>query len=58
MDSGLLDITEAAEFLGTSRRTLFRRMKSGDGPRPMRFSRRDVRFDVSELMHYAESRRF
>lgn len=52
----LLSIREVAEASGISKPTIYRRMKAGDFPRPVKLSPNRVAWYESEILAWLESR--
>jgi predicted DNA-binding transcriptional regulator AlpA len=54
----MLSEQQAAEWLGLTRRTLQKWRHTGRGPRHVKYSARCVRYSVTELRAWTESRTF
>jgi predicted DNA-binding transcriptional regulator AlpA len=55
-EARLLDVREAARWLGLSKSTLDKMRCSGRGPRYIRASARAIRYDPADLTAFAEAR--
>jgi excisionase family DNA binding protein len=53
----LMSVAELAEYLGESRRTIYRYLQSGDCPRYIRLSARNLRFDKRDVDAWLESKK-
>jgi excisionase family DNA binding protein len=53
----LMSIEELAEYLGESKRTVYRYMKSGDCPRYIRLTSRNIKFDKRDVDEWLESKK-
>jgi len=53
----LMTIEELAEYLGESKRTIYRYLQSGDCPRFIRLSARNIKFDKQDVDAWLESKK-
>lgn len=53
----LMSVEELAEYLGESKRTIYRYLRSGDCPRYIRLSPRAIRFDKRDVDAWLESKK-
>lgn len=53
----LMTIAELAEYLGESKRTIYRYIQSGDCPRYLRLTARNIKFDKHDVDTWLESKK-
>ena len=53
----LMSVEELAEYLGETKRTIYRYIKSGDCPRYIRLTPRSIRFDKHDVDAWLESKK-
>ena len=53
----LMDIDELAEYLGESKRSVYRYIKSGDCPVFIRINARNIKFDKRDVDAWLESKK-
>lgn len=53
----LMTIAELAEYLGESKRTIYRYIQSGDCPRYIRLTARNIKFDKHDVDTWLESKK-
>lgn len=53
----LMSIEELAEYLGESKRTIYRYIQSGDCPRYIRLTARNIKFDRRDVDEWLESKK-
>ena len=53
----LMSIEELAEYLGESKRTVYRYLKSGDCPVYIRLNARNIKFDKRDVDAWLESKK-
>lgn len=53
----LMSVEELAEYLGESKRTIYRYMQSGDCPRYIRLTARNIKFDKRDVDAWLESKK-
>jgi excisionase family DNA binding protein len=53
----LMSVEELAEYLGESKRTIYRYIQSGDCPRYIRLTARNIKFDKRDVDAWLESRK-
>jgi len=52
-----MSIEELAEYLGESKRTIYRYIQSGDCPRYIRLTARNIKFDRRDVDEWLESKK-
>jgi excisionase family DNA binding protein len=53
----LMSVDELAEYLGESKRTIYRYLQSGDCPRYIRLTPRNIKFDKRDVDEWLESKK-
>ena len=53
----LMSVEELAEYLGESKRTIYRYIQSGDCPRYIRLTPRNIKFDRHDVDAWLESKK-
>ena len=53
----LMSVQELAEYLGESKRTVYRYIQSGDCPRYIRLTARNIKFDKRDVDEWLESKK-
>lgn len=53
----LMSVEELAEYLGETKRTIYRYIQSGDCPRYIRLTPRSIRFDKQDVDAWLESKK-
>ena len=53
----LMSVAELAEYLGESKRTVYRYIQSGDCPRYIRLTPRNIKFDRRDVDAWLESKK-
>ena len=53
----LMSVKELAEYLGESKRTVYRYLQSGDCPRYIRLTARSIKFDKRDVDAWLESKK-
>jgi excisionase family DNA binding protein len=53
----LMSVEELAEYLGESKRTVYRYIQSGDCPRYIRLTARNIKFDKRDVDAWLESKK-
>ena len=53
----LMSVGELAEYLGESKRTIYRYIQSGDCPRYIRLTARNIKFDKRDVDAWLESKK-
>jgi excisionase family DNA binding protein len=53
----LMSIDELAEYLGEGKRTIYRYLQSGDCPRYIRLTARNIKFDKRDVDEWLESKK-
>jgi excisionase family DNA binding protein len=53
----LMSIEELAEYLGESKRTIYRYIQSGDCPPYIRITKKNIKFDKHDVDAWLESRK-
>ena len=53
----LMSIEELAEYLGESKRSIYRYIKSGDCPRYIRLNARNIKFDKRDVDAWLDSKK-
>ena len=53
----LMSIEELADYLGESRRTIYRYIQSGDCPPYIRITRKNIKFDKKDVDAWLESKK-
>ena len=53
----LMSVEELAEYLGETKRTIYRYIQSGDCPRYIRLTPRSIRFDKRDVDAWLESKK-
>jgi len=53
----LMSVAELAEYLGESKRTVYRYIQSGDCPRYIRLTARNIKFDKRDVDAWLESKK-
>ncbi len=53
----LMSVDELAEYLGESKRTVYRYIQSGDCPRYIRLTARNIKFDKRDVDAWLESKK-
>ena len=53
----LMSVGELAEYLGESKRTIYRYIQSGDCPRYLRLTARNIKFDKHDVDTWLESKK-
>ena len=53
----LMSIDELADYLGESRRTIYRYIQSGDCPPYIRITRKNIKFDKRDVDTWLESKK-
>ena len=53
----LMSVGELAEYLGESKRTIYRYIQSGDCPRYIRVTARNIKFDKRDVDAWLESKK-
>ncbi len=53
----LMSVEELAEYLGESKRTIYRYLQSGDCPRYIRLTARNIKFDKRDVDAWLESKK-
>jgi excisionase family DNA binding protein len=52
-----MSVGELAEYLGESKRTIYRYIQSGDCPRYIRLTARNIKFDKRDVDAWLESKK-
>ena len=52
-----MSIEELAEYIGESKRTIYRYIKSGDCPPYIRITRKNIKFDKKDVDAWLESKK-
>ena len=53
----LMSVEELADYLGESRRTIYRSIQSGDCPPYIRISKKNIKFDKRDVGAWLESKK-
>ncbi len=53
----LLSVEELAEYLGENKRTIYRYIQSGDCPRYIRLTAKNIKFDKADVDAWLESKK-
>jgi len=53
----LMSVEELAEYLGENKRTIYRYIQSGDGPRYIRLTTKNIKFDKADVDAWLESKK-
>jgi excisionase family DNA binding protein len=53
----LMSVEEVAEYLGENRRTIYRYIQSGDCPRYIRLTAKNIKFDKADVDAWLESKK-
>jgi len=53
----LMSVAELAEYLGESKRTIYRYIQSGDCPRYIRLTPRNIKFDKRDVDAWLQSKK-
>ena len=53
----LMSVEELAEYLGESKRTIYRYIQSGDCPPYIRLTKRNIKFDKKDVDVWLESKK-
>ena len=53
----LMSIEDLAEYLGDSKRTIYKYIKEGTGPAHIRISSKNIKFDKSDVDKWLESKK-
>jgi len=53
----LMSIEELADYLGESRRTIYRHIQSGDCPPYIRITRKNIKFDKRDVDTWLETKK-
>ena len=53
----LMSVEELADYLGESRRTIYRSIQSGDCPPYIRISKKNIKFDKRDVDAWLESKK-
>ncbi|MDP2982881.1 MAG: helix-turn-helix domain-containing protein [Candidatus Latescibacter sp.] len=53
----LMSIEELAEYLGETKRTIYRYIQSGDCPPYIRINKKNIKFDKKDVDDWLESRK-
>ena len=53
----LMSIEEFADYIGESKRTIYRYIKAGDCPPYIRITRKNIKFDKQDVDTWLESRK-
>jgi len=53
----LMSIEELAEYLGESKRSVYRYIKSGDSPRYIKLNARNIKFDKRDVDEWLQSKK-
>lgn len=53
----LMSVAELAEYLGESKRTVYRYIQSGDCPRYVRLTARNIKFDKRDVDVWLQSKK-
>ena len=53
----LMSVEELADYLGESKRTIYRYLQSGDCPRYIRLTARNIKFDKGDVDAWLESKK-
>lgn len=53
----LMSVEELAEYLGESKRTIYRYIQSGDCPPYIRLTKKNIKFDKADVDSWLESKK-
>ncbi len=53
----LMSVEELAEYLGENKRTIYRYIQSGDCPRYIRLTAKNIKFDKADVDAWLESKK-
>ncbi len=53
----LMSVEELAEYLGENRRTIYRYIQSGDCPRYIRLTAKNIKFDRADVDAWLEAKK-
>ncbi len=53
----LMSVEELAEYLGETKRTIYRYIQSGDSPRYIRLTAKNIKFDKADVDEWLESKK-
>lgn len=53
----LMSVEELSEYLGENKRTIYRYIQSGDCPRYIRLTAKNIKFDKSDVDAWLESKK-
>ena len=53
----LITVDELAEYLGENKRTIYRYLQSGDCPRYIRLTAKNIKFDKADVDAWLESKK-
>jgi excisionase family DNA binding protein len=53
----LMSVEELAEYLGENKRTIYRYIQSGDCPRFIRLTAKNIKFDKADVDAWLESKK-
>jgi excisionase family DNA binding protein len=53
----LMSVEEFAEYLGENKRTIYRYIQSGDCPRYIRLTAKNIKFDKADVEAWLESKK-
>jgi len=53
----LMSVDELAEYLGENKRTIYRYIQSGDCPRYIRLTAKNIKFDKADVDAWLESKK-
>lgn len=53
----LLSVEELAEYLGENKRTIYRYIQSGDCPRYIRLTAKNIKFDKADVDAWLEAKK-
>ena len=53
----LMSVEELAEYLGENKRTIYRYIQSGEGPRYIRLTAKNIKFDKADVDAWLESKK-
>ncbi len=53
----LMTVEELAEYLGENKRTIYRYLQSGDCPRYIRLTAKNIKFDKADVDAWLESKK-
>jgi excisionase family DNA binding protein len=53
----LMSVEELAEYLGENKRTIYRYIQSGEGPRYIRLTAKNIKFDKADVDAWLEAKK-